>query len=273
MQTRFLDVNGLRIAYHETDGTGPAIVLVHGNSCSKACFQGQVESALGQRHRIVAIDLPGHGESEDAADPQATYNLPGYAQVVAGVAEQLGLTGAVYVGWSMGGSVVMEASSLLPNPAGLLIFGAPPIGFPPAFDQAFLPNPAMAFAFQPDLTDEQIAAMVAAFLRPGATDIPAFFAADIRRTDGRARQYLGGSIGPGGYTDEVQIVANLTIPLAVLHGAEEQLANLAYISSLAMPTLWHDQVHVVEGAGHAAQVEQPGHFNGLLAAFVNEVAR
>src|SRR5262245_55848938 len=190
MQTKFLTV-GQRIAYQATAGSGPAIVLVHGNSCSKAAFQRQLEGPPGKRYRLIALDLPGHGESDNAADPQAAYNLPGHAQILAGLAEQLDLTNAVYAGWSLGGHVVLEAANLLPSPAGLLVFGAPPIGFPPAMDQAFLPNPAMAYAFQADLTDEQIIAIASGFFRPGVTDIPDQIIADLRRTDGLARQFLG----------------------------------------------------------------------------------
>lgn len=273
MQTKFTDINGLRIAYYDTAASGPAIILIHGNSSSKAAYRRQLASPLGRRHRLIALDLPGHGESDDASDPQAAYSLPGHAQVIARFAEQLDLPGAVYVGWSLGGNILLEASGRLPSPAGLLIFGTAPLAFPPDFAQAFLPNPAMGLFLQAELSDGQIAGMVAAMLRPGATDIPAQFGADIRRTDAQARGRLAASIGPGGYADEVQIVAGLATPLAILHGAEEQLASLAYLSGLSAPTLWNGEIQVIGQAGHAVQVERPGHFNGLLAGFASDVAR
>lgn len=49
---------------------GPAIVLCHGNSSSHRTFEQQLRGELGRRFRLVAIDLPGHGESARARDPR-----------------------------------------------------------------------------------------------------------------------------------------------------------------------------------------------------------
>jgi pimeloyl-ACP methyl ester carboxylesterase len=95
--------------------------------------------------------------------------------------------------------------------------------------------------------------------------------ADVLRTDGRAREQLAASIAPDGFRDEVEIVANLKQPLAVLHGAQEQLINGAYFDSLKMPTLWRGKVQVIDGAGHLPQWEQPEKFNALIDAFVGDV--
>jgi pimeloyl-ACP methyl ester carboxylesterase len=223
--------------------------------------------------RLVAVDLPGHGQSESAADPQSTYTLPGYASIIVEVAEKLGLEDAVFVGWSLGGHIVLEASDQLPAAAGLALFGTPPIAFPPAMAEAFLPHPAMESAFKAELTEEEMDAFVAAFFAPSQTDIPDTFKTDMRRTDGQARQVMGGSIAPGGYKDEVEVVANLSLPLAILHGEQEQLINGSYIDGLTMPTLWRGAVQRIPKAGHAPQWEQPAQFNALLEAFIKETAQ
>lgn len=271
MQAQTLQIGSHSIAVYQSPGTGPAALLVHGNSSSGRSFQHQLEGALGERFRLVAMDLPGHGQSAPAADPQTTYTLPGYASVVVGVAEQLGLTEAVFVGWSLGGHILLEASDQLPNAAGWMIFGTPPVGFPPAMTEAFLPNPVMEVAFKPDLTEEEITAYAAAFFKPGAS-VPDIFLEDIRRTDGQARLILGSSIAPGGYKDEIEIVANLAAPLAILHGEHEQLVNERYISALNIPTLWRGAVQIIPDAGHAPHWEQPDRFNALLEAFLLETA-
>lgn len=271
MQTQILNVGADTIAIYQSKGAGPAALLVHGNSCSSHAYQRQLESALGEKYRLVAMDLPGHGQSPRASDPQATYNLPGYARAVVEVAKQLGLTNAVFVGWSLGGHLLLEASAQLPNAAGWMIFGTPPLAFPPAMAEAFLPNPAMGAAFKPDLSEEEIAGFASAFFKPG-TPVPALFLEDIRRTDGPARGLMAASIAPGGYADEIEIVAKLSAPLAILHGEHEQLVNRAYIQTLKMPTLWRGAVQVIQDAGHAPQWEQPEQFNALLEAFLQETA-
>jgi pimeloyl-ACP methyl ester carboxylesterase len=272
MNSKSLQIGPQQIAYYESHGDGPAALLVPGNSFSGQTFRHQLQGPFGQKHRLVAIDLPGHGESAPAVDPPNDYTLPGYARLVRAVAEQLGLERAVVVGWSLGGHVVLEASALLPDAAGLMIFGTPPVGDPSTMADAFLPNPAMAAAFKAELTEAEIDGFAAACFKPGQHPIPQLFPADIARTDGLARQTIGASIQPGGYRDEVEVVANLTVPLAVLHGEHDQLVNLAYINTLTMPTLWRGAVQVIPDASHTPHWEQPEQFNALLEAFLRDCA-
>lgn len=268
MQSQTVQVNGQTIALTTTSGRGPAVLLIHGNSASGRSFLHQLNSPLGERCRLIALDLPGHGQSDNAPDPSSVYTLPGYAQIVAAVVNQLALEQVVLVGWSLGGHIALEAEPLLPQVAGLLIFGTPPLAFPPAMAEAFLPHPAMGAAFKADLTDAEMDGYVQAFFQPGVTELPEAFRADVRRTDGRARATMAASIQPNGYRDEVAIVANLTKPLAVIQGEHEQLINLAYLQSLPMPTLWRKAVQVIPAAGHAPHWEQPEEFNRLLAEFI-----
>ncbi len=270
MQAQTIEIGSQTIAFYQSAGEGPAVLLVHGNSASGLTYRRQLESSLGQKYRLIAIDLPGHGQSTPAADPASAYTIPGYANVIVQAAEQLGLhEGAVIIGWSLGGHAVLEASLQLPKAAGFMVFGTPPLAFPPAMDQAFLPNPAMNSTFKADLSEDEMNAFAAAFFAPGA-DVPGSLKADIRRTDGRARETLGGSIRPGGYADEIEIVAKLSAPLAILHGEQEQLINASYISGLNMPTLWRGAIQTIPNAGHAPHWEQAEQFNALLEAFIDE---
>ncbi len=267
MTTKSIRVDSHEIAYRESSGSGSPVVLVHGNSFSSRIFEPQLQSQLGQKHRLVALDLPGHGASPNATDPAATYNLPGYARLVAGFAGQLGLEDAVFVGWSLGGHILIEALPQLPRAKGVLMYGTPPIAFPPDMANAFLPNPAMGFSFNPSPSAEEADAFCAACLKPGL-NVPAFFLEDVLRTDGQARAQLAASIQPNGYTDEIVAVANMTIPLAVIHGEHEQLVNAMYLQTLHMPTLWRGAVQIVNDAGHATNWEKPAEFNALLEAFI-----
>jgi pimeloyl-ACP methyl ester carboxylesterase len=259
-----------RIAYRQSAGTGSAIVLVHGNSASSKAFARQLDGNLGRAHRVIAFDLPGHGESENAADPASTYTMPGHARVMRHVAEHLDAADAIFVGWSLGGHIVLEAAPDLPRAKGFAIFGTPPFAFPPAVKQAFLMHPAMACTFAQDLTEKQARGYVAAAFRSGVADLPAFMVDDVLRTDGRARKTLGASITPDGFRDEIEVIASLTRPLAVLHGAEDQLINGDYVKSLAMPTLWRGAVQNIPDAGHVPQWEQADTFNALLDEFASD---
>ncbi len=97
------ELNGWRYAYSD-DGSGPPIVLLHGLEMDRSLFDHQVE-ALRDRYRVVTIDAPGHGES--ALVPLGI-DFYGYADMVAGVADQLGIGPAVWGGQSMGGFTILR---------------------------------------------------------------------------------------------------------------------------------------------------------------------
>ena len=271
MKTHKVDAPNGAIAVHESAGQGPPVVLIHGNSSSSSVFSRQLDGPLGERFRLIAVDLPGHGGSDDAKDPSA-YSLPGYARAVRTVLDALGIEAAYFVGWSLGGHVALEMAPDLRDPRGFVIFGTPPLTSGEAMSEAFLPNPAMKVTFQESIDSLEASAYVAAFFRPGFADILPFFLDDVLRTDGRARSNLGASLVPGGARDECAVVRDLRTPLAVLHGDEEQLVNGRYFDSVAMPTLWRGAVQMIPDAGHTPQWETPQVFDALIETFVRETA-
>jgi pimeloyl-ACP methyl ester carboxylesterase len=262
-------MSGPTVSYRESTGSGRPVVFVHGNSSSSATWLPLLDGDFGRTYRCVAVDLPGHGRSSAAVDP-AVYSMPGYAAAVADLAGELGLAGAVYVGWSLGGHILLEAASSLPDPAGIAVFGTPPVADAAGLAAAFLPNPAVAIVFTPDVDAEQARAYAASFLASGSSLPLDAFEADILATDGAARGGLGASIAAGRFADEVAIAAALTVPLAVLHGTGEQLVSLDYLRGLTLPTLWRGEVQLIDGAGHAPHHERTEAFAALLAAFVED---
>ncbi len=271
MDEQAVSIDGQRIAFLQSAGSGRAVLLVHGNSSSARTWQPVLAGPFGQRYRCMAIDLPGHGQSATAADHSA-YSLPGYAAVLAGFAEATGAADAVIVGWSLGGHIALEAAPAMPDAAGFVIFGTPPVASAAQMAEAFLPNPAMNVGFTADVSPEQAHVYAESFTAPGS-DLPLDdFTADILRTDGAARAGLFASVGEGRFADELAIAADLGRPLAILHGEGEQLVNLAYLEQLHIPTLWRGGVQLIPGAGHAAHLEATAAFTGLLDQFLSELA-
>ncbi len=262
----------LAINYYESSGEGGDIFFIHGNSASGRSFLKQFE-LLGDDYHLVAIDLPGHGLSAHAGeDDKSVYTLPGYAGVVVALAEKLNMTNGIFVGASLGGHVVLEATAKLPDAAGFVIYGTPPIGFPMA-ENAFLPSPGMGYVFAPEISQADVEIWVVTEFSPGYAGIPDSLKEDMAAADGQARASLGASLSPDGYADEVEIVANLETPLAILHGEGEQLVNLEYIQSLKIPALWGGEVQVIKNSGHYAQWETPEAFNAVLLKFAADVAK
>jgi pimeloyl-ACP methyl ester carboxylesterase len=86
---------------------GAAVVLVHGWGASAYTFRAAIPALAAAGHRVVAVDLPGHGLSDKPRDA-AQYTHAGMAAAVSAVLELLDVRGACVVGQSMGGAIALE---------------------------------------------------------------------------------------------------------------------------------------------------------------------
>lgn len=97
---------------YEVHGKGTlALVFVHGWSCDKSYWKGQLQP-FSQRYKVVAIDLAGHGAS---GLNRKDYTIESFGADVASVVERLDLKRIVLIGHSMGGDVIAAAARLLPR--------------------------------------------------------------------------------------------------------------------------------------------------------------
>lgn len=86
-------------------GSGKTIIFVHGWTCDKSSWDGQV-AAFDDDYRVVTLDLPGHGKSDSPA--QADFSMELFAQAVEAVRAEVGADRVVLVGHSMGGAVIRQ---------------------------------------------------------------------------------------------------------------------------------------------------------------------
>src|SRR5512145_3174567 len=103
MRGSTLSADGVPIVF-EDQGHGPALVFVHGWSCDRTHWASQVP-AFETHHRVVTIDLAGHGESGRG---RAAWTIEAFADDVVAVVNALALERLVFVGHSMGGDVIVE---------------------------------------------------------------------------------------------------------------------------------------------------------------------
>jgi pimeloyl-ACP methyl ester carboxylesterase len=249
-------VDGLKIQ-SKSSGSGPTIVFVHGWTCDSSSWDGQV-SELAKDHRVVTLDLPGHGQSESPVGGKLSMDL--FARAVEAVRAEAGADRIVLVGHSMGAPVIRQYAHLYPERvAGLVAVDGPldmrafnelPAGFPPP-----LTGPeglearegmirSMFIAETPAALQDKILKMMLA--APEATAVGAMnamFDPAIRWTDVTRAPALSVYAGTANVPD-----AATTKELYPNHEAT-QLA----------------------GTGHFLMMEKPAEFNRLLTAFLDKI--
>jgi pimeloyl-ACP methyl ester carboxylesterase len=115
------DERRLRFASVDTDlckistlsaGEGDPVICVHGLGGTKASFLPTV-AALADHHRVIAMDLPGFGDSDKPLT--AAYDAPYFARAILALLDELGIERAHLIGNSMGGRVAIEFGLLQPD--------------------------------------------------------------------------------------------------------------------------------------------------------------
>jgi pimeloyl-ACP methyl ester carboxylesterase len=103
--------DGVEIAFEDTGHGEPALVLVHGAFGSRSHYAPLVAN-LSERHRVIALDLRGHGES---GVPRDGFRMADFAQDVLAVCREARVERAVLCGHSMAGAVALTAAALDPG--------------------------------------------------------------------------------------------------------------------------------------------------------------
>jgi len=103
--------DGVSIAYRVAGSGQPALLFVHGWSCDQTYWDAQVPH-FSQQHKVVTIDLAGHGES---GLNRNIWTAAAFGEDVVAVVKELDLDQVVLIGHSMGGLVIVEAEQRMPE--------------------------------------------------------------------------------------------------------------------------------------------------------------
>lgn len=103
--------DGTALAYQDFGSGANPVILVHGWACDHSFLQPQSEY-LSQFHRVVTVDLCGHGQSDA---PERTYTVAEFADDIQWLSTTLNLPPAIVIGHSMGGTVALELAATHPK--------------------------------------------------------------------------------------------------------------------------------------------------------------
>lgn len=247
---------------------GSPIVLVHCFSCAINWWD-RVMPLLDREHRVIAVDLLGHGGSEK---PGGGYTIPHQADVVAEALERLGVKGAELVGHSLGGTVVVGLAERHPELASRVVIIDTAAGHHSRGSLGFIAGLAFepvigeaVWRIKPDFATRK--GLEVAFA-PGF-DVPDEFVEDVNRMTYTAYDESPGRSGD--YVDERTLDERMRttgLPLMVLMGAEEQIVDDP-AAALAEYRRGDPGVetHLIAGAGHSPNVEKPKQTAALILKF------
>ena len=124
-----LHTNDINLTYFEWgDPAGEPVLLIHATGFHARCWD-QVAAELGDGYHIYAVDMRGHGRSDNTPP----YVWASFAADVTGLIEHLGLTGAIGVGHSMGGHCLVQVAASHPGAFKRLLLVDPVIFDPEAY--------------------------------------------------------------------------------------------------------------------------------------------
>lgn len=271
------EVRVLRSTSTPSEPEAPPLLLVHGGGTDNAGISWfHAFETVGPQRRVLALDLPGFGETTVAAVGGGA----AMADVVVEVADALGLTRVVVVGVSMGGEVAMELALRDPGRVAGLVLIAPG-GLVPLFRNHPTQLAAWLAAQLPDVVLLPLARAANRFveqaLRAMVVDVAALptavadeFVREARRPGaamGYAR-YNQASLGPLRMRNDLTPrVDAIDVPVLFFHGAQDPLVPLAG-SARAADLMPDAELVVAAGAGHWAQLEAPELFVAALCRFL-----
>lgn len=249
---------GLSIHYLDNENMCPeTLVFIHGNSLSSKSFLSQFKASEFKKFRCIALDLPGHGESEAAKD----YDIFLFRDVVKDLIDQLSLQKVILVGHSLGGHIALHSLPFI-RAAGVFVFGTPPLSLPLSME-AFKSHPQLPLLFKNVLSSTEISDLLRAMYSEkeiGPEEIIEFQKVDIHFRESMAQSFANGKL-----LDECHHLKNFDGEVAVVTLENDNFINNSYIEEVVP----HNRRRFFKGS-HNSHIEFKEDFNKLLLSFCED---
>jgi 3-oxoadipate enol-lactonase len=272
----FAEVDGVRLHYLDgrSRGTGPhagtgepAVVLLHAFPLHAGMWAPQIE-ALSASRRVIAPDLLGFGGSE-APESMYRYTMLGYADLVAGLLDHLGLERVVLAGLSMGGYVALAFMREHAHRVAGLILADTRAGADTTavFDRRTDQQDQVARIGTTALIETLLAGLLSDHTRATRLDL----VEQVRRLMANPPAgFIGALEAMKHRPDATAELAAITVPTLVIVG-EEDAASPPEVAREMQERIPESELAVLAGAGHLSNLEATEAFNAAVAGFLDRL--
>jgi 3-oxoadipate enol-lactonase len=258
-------IRGIEVAYEEA-GSGTPVVLLHGFPFNRSMWSEQIAD-LAARHRVIAPDLRGHGESSVTDSPATMEEM---AKDVSELMEKLDISRAAICGLSMGGYVALALYRMFPLRARAL---------------ALIDTRASADSEEGRANRESQAQNALAEGMATIADVmlPKLFSpktvARKAPVVSRVREMILGNKSEGAAAalrgmavrrDQTPLLSRVVAPALIVVGRDDAITPVAD-SELMHREIGGSRLAIIEEAGHLSNLEQPKQFNEILGKFLRDL--
>jgi 3-oxoadipate enol-lactonase len=257
------EVNGIRLSYHDSGGTGPVIVLSHGFLMDSSMFEPQL-AALVPDYRVITWDERGFG----GTPATAPFSYWDSAADLLALLDYLGIESAVLGGMSQGGFIALRAALKAPERVRALVL---------IDSQAGLENPDSVPAYEemeeiwmqqgPGPVQDVVASII---LGPpdGPVDYAPWFAKWAAADRDGFRIAFRTLVERDDITDRL---GEISCPALIIHGTADASIPMERAEVVRDGLRGPVTFVVVDGGSHAANLSHPSEVNAVIADFLRSL--
>ena len=259
-------INGLTLAYTD-EGKGMPVVFVHGFPLNRNMWAPQVQ-ALSRQHRVITVDLRGHGESDA---PLWRYTMEQFADDLTGVLDHLSIQQAVMAGLSMGGYILFAFYRKYATRVNALILSD--TRAQPDTDEGRAGRFNMAQSAYTQGSGAIADVMLSKLLCPASLHTRPELVQQVRGmiTAMTLGGIAGDLMGMADRPDSVPLLRTITCPTLIIVG-ELDLATPPSDARVMSEQIPGAQLKIIPGAAHLPNLEQPEAFNDAVRSFLASIA-
>lgn len=265
-----INIDGITISYIQKNlAAEKTIFFFHGNCNSADLWVNQFSGAALKDYRLIAFDLPAHGESGIPEDT-AKCSLIGLGEIMSKCVIEIS-EGQPYMlcGLSLGGNIIAEMLATAVNPSALVFIGS---NFP---GEDIAPTDIISDALVSEVLYTNSAPLenIQLYLQRASIaknqNNQGLLLESYLKVNPKFREAFPASIARGDYSDEIVLIKNFKKPILAVFGAMDTICSTELMSWISA-VVWGETIYIIENAGHLAVLDQPEKVNNLLKEFLQE---